>query len=38
VAWGLALIFGVLLLVLAFQLHSRREAQRRKAPAATKKA
>jgi uncharacterized membrane protein HdeD (DUF308 family) len=33
-----ALIFGVLLLMLAFQLHSRREAQRRKAPAATKKA
>ena len=35
-----ALVFGVLLLVLAFQLHSRREEKRRKAPAgaAAKKA
>lgn len=33
-----ALIFGVLLLVLAFQLHSRREEHTRKAPAAAKKA
>lgn len=32
-----AIIFGVLLLVLAFQLHSRREAQVLKAPAAAKK-
>jgi uncharacterized membrane protein HdeD (DUF308 family) len=31
-----ALIFGVLLLVLAFQLHGRREAQMRKAPATRK--
>jgi len=30
-----ALIFGVLLLVLAFQLHSRREEHKRKAPAPT---
>ena len=29
-----ALVFGVLLLVLAFQLHSKREEKRRKAPAA----
>jgi uncharacterized membrane protein HdeD (DUF308 family) len=33
-----ALVFGVLLLVLAFQLHSRREEKRRKAPAVAKKA
>jgi uncharacterized membrane protein HdeD (DUF308 family) len=35
-----ALVFGVLLLVLAFQLHSKREEKRRKAPAtaAAKKA
>jgi hypothetical protein len=33
-------VFGVLLLVLAFQLHSRRDEKRRKAPsaAAAKKA
>jgi uncharacterized membrane protein HdeD (DUF308 family) len=33
-----ALVFGVFLLVLGFQLHSKREAQLRKAPAAAKKA
>jgi uncharacterized membrane protein HdeD (DUF308 family) len=33
-----AVVFGVLLLVLAFQLNSRREAQLRKAPAAAMKA
>ena len=33
-----AVVFGVLLLVLGFQLHSKREAQLRKAPAAAKKA
>jgi uncharacterized membrane protein HdeD (DUF308 family) len=33
-----ALVFGVLLLVLAFQLHSRREEKRRKPAAATKPA
>ena len=33
-----AFVFGVLLLVLGFQLHSKREAQLRKAPAAAKKA
>jgi uncharacterized membrane protein HdeD (DUF308 family) len=33
-----AIVFGVLLLVLAFQLHSRREAQLRKAPAGAKRA
>jgi uncharacterized membrane protein HdeD (DUF308 family) len=33
-----AVVFGVVLLVLAFQLHSKREAQVRKAPAAAKKA
>ncbi|MGC2410738.1 MAG: HdeD family acid-resistance protein [Methyloceanibacter sp.] len=33
-----AIVFGVMLLVLAFQLHSKREAQVRKAPAAAKKA
>ena len=33
-----ALRFGLLLLVLGFQLHSKREAQLRKAPAAAKKA
>jgi uncharacterized membrane protein HdeD (DUF308 family) len=33
-----ALMFGLLLLVLGFQLHSKREAQLRKAPAAAKKA
>jgi len=33
-----AVVFGVLLLVLAFQLHSKREAQLRKAPVAAKKA
>ena len=33
-----ALVFGVFLLVLGFQLHSKREAQLRKAPAATKRA
>jgi uncharacterized membrane protein HdeD (DUF308 family) len=29
-----AIVFGVFLLVLAFQLHSRREEYKRKAPAA----
>ena len=33
-----AVVFGVLLLVLGFQLNSKREAQLRKAPAAAKKA
>ena len=33
-----AVVFGVLLLVLGFQLHSKREAQLRKAPVAAKKA
>jgi uncharacterized membrane protein HdeD (DUF308 family) len=33
-----AIVFGGVLLVLAFQLHSKREAQMRKAPAGTKKA
>jgi uncharacterized membrane protein HdeD (DUF308 family) len=33
-----AVVFGVLLLVLGFQLRSKREAQLRKAPAAAKKA
>jgi len=33
-----AVVFGVFLLVLAFQLNSKREAQLRKAPAAAKKA
>jgi uncharacterized membrane protein HdeD (DUF308 family) len=33
-----ALVFGVFLLVLGFQLHSKREAQLRKVPAAAKKA
>jgi uncharacterized membrane protein HdeD (DUF308 family) len=33
-----ALVFGVFLLVLSFQLHSKRETQLRKAPAAAKKA
>jgi uncharacterized membrane protein HdeD (DUF308 family) len=33
-----AIVFGGVLLVLAFQLHSKREAQMRKAPASAKKA
>jgi uncharacterized membrane protein HdeD (DUF308 family) len=33
-----AIVFGGVLLVLAFQLHSKREAQMRKAPAGAKKA
>ena len=33
-----ALVFGVFLLVLGFQLHSKREAHLRKAPAAAKRA
>jgi uncharacterized membrane protein HdeD (DUF308 family) len=33
-----ALVFGCFLLVLAFQLHSRKEERERKAPAAAKKA
>jgi uncharacterized membrane protein HdeD (DUF308 family) len=33
-----ALVFGVLLLVLAFQLHSKREETRRKPATAAKKA
>jgi uncharacterized membrane protein HdeD (DUF308 family) len=33
-----ALVFGVLLLIVAFQLHSRKEERERKAPAGAKKA
>ena len=33
-----ALVFGIFLLILAFQLHSRKEERERKAPAGAKKA